>query len=335
MTQWFYARGGQQNGPVTFEQLVELARNGGLDATRDSVWNESMQGWTPAGQIPGLFGASLESPVPPSGAANPYAAPQSNWNEFVPSMQPALSEIEPGSDVIDPMVCLTRGIEIVKRQFVNILLVGLVYFGCVMGLSIVVNLIDVMSMAMSSGGFQNPGEPSGLRITFQILSQIVMQVLSIFLQLGLVRIGLNLVSGKEVSVGMLFGQGAKLLRAIGASILFGIAVLIGILLLIVPGIYIALRYGHFMTAIVDRDLGIMEAFEYSSSITTNNRMNLFLLALLCIGVTLIGLLLCFVGLIFAAPVVWLTGLVAYRWMQYGRSATLDQPGTQNPMLNAV
>jgi len=160
-------------------------------------------------------------------------------------------------------------------------------------------------------------------------------VLSIFLQLGLVRIGLNLVSGKEVSVGMLFGQGAKLLRAIGASILFGIAVLIGILLLIVPGIYIALRYGHFMTAIVDRDLGIMEAFEYSSSITTNNRMNLFLLALLCIGVTLIGLLLCFVGLIFAAPVVWLTGLVAYRWMQYGRSATLDQPGTQNPMLNAV
>jgi hypothetical protein len=45
-----------------------------------------------------------------------------------------------------------------------------------------------------------------------------------------------------------------------------------------------------------------------------------------------GMLACGVGLIFAGPVVWLTYMVAYRWMQYGRCATMDQPGTSTPLL---
>ena len=166
-------------------------------------------------------------------------------------------------------------------------------------------------------------------------SQIVFQIFSIFLQLGLVRVGLNIVSGKEASIGMLFSQGNKLVRAILASILYGIAVVIGILLLIVPGIYIALRYGQFITAIVDRDLGIMDAFEYSSSITTNNRMNLFLFWLLVLVAIIIGMIPCGLGLIFVGPVVWIAGLVAYRWMQYGREATKDHPGTETPMLTGI
>ena len=55
MTEWYYARGGQQNGPVTFEQLLELAGNGGLDAVKDQVWTAAMKDWTPAGQVAGLF----------------------------------------------------------------------------------------------------------------------------------------------------------------------------------------------------------------------------------------------------------------------------------------
>ena len=164
------------------------------------------------------------------------------------------------------------------------------------------------------------------------LNIIVSQTLSIFLSLGLVRIGLNLVSGKEVSVAMLFGEGRKLLRAIVASILFGIMFAVGLLLLVVPGVYLALRYGQYLTAIVDRDLGIMDSFKYSSSITTNNRLSLLGLWLLCLLVVLAGALACFVGLIFAMPVAWLSTVVAYRWMQYGHRAALDHPGTTTPML---
>lgn len=333
MTEWFYVLEGQQNGPVSFEELVALARKGQLKAS-DNVWNETMQGWKPAGQVEGLIDtsyAAYERGTPPAMPSNPYAAPQSNWSESLNSSNVELSEIEPGSDVIDPMDCLSRGIEITKRKFLEIFLVGIVYFACIMGLSIFSTLVEMMV----TGTQQNPQEFGSGRIAFLVISQLVFQIFSIFLQLGLMRVGLNIVSGKEASIGLLFSQGNKLVRAILASILYGLAVMIGLLLLIVPGIYIALRYGQFLKAIVDRDLGIMEAFEYSSSITTNNRMNLFLLYLLAFVAIIIGMIPCGLGLIFIGPVVWLGGLVAYRWMQYGREAAKDHPGTQTPMLTGM
>jgi uncharacterized membrane protein len=90
-----------------------------------------------------------------------------------------------------------------------------------------------------------------------------------------------------------------------------------------------------MVAIVDRDMGVMESLSYSSSITTNNRLNLFLLYLLAMAIVIAGMLACGVGLIFAGPVVWLSYMVAYRWMQYGSRAALDHPGTTTPLLAGV
>lgn len=334
MTEWFYARDSQQSGPVSFEQLLELARSGGL-TVHDVVWTASMQNWTPAGQVPGIFDAASISAIPPANPSNPYAAPQSNWSESLPSLTIALEPIAPGSTLIDPIDCFSRGYEIFKREFANILLVGLVYFGCLIGLSFVFGIFEILVTFMVPSGGENPEQQATVALVITGISRLVQQVISIYFQLGLVRVGLNLISGKEVSIGMLFGEGSKLLRAIGASILFGIAFLIGLLLLIVPGIYIAVRYGQFMNAIVDRDLDIMEAFSYSSSITTNNRMNLFILGLLSIVAIIVGLIPCGIGLIIAGPVVWLAALVAYRWLQYGPNAAKDHPGTQMPMLNSL
>jgi uncharacterized membrane protein len=331
MTEWFYARGGQQNGPVTFEQLIELANGGGLNAMNDLVWNASMQNWKPAGQVAGIFSVPGVPDIPTVSPSNPYAAPQSGWNDSVPTSL-GLAEIAHGSEIIDPMVCITRGYEIFKRQFGNILLVGLVYIACAIGMSFVFGMAEVMVTLMASPDSTPTGEQSTTVIVVAVISRVVQQLISIFLQLGMIRVGLCLVSEKEVSIGMLFGEGSKLLRALGASILFGLAMVIGLVLLIVPGVYIAMRYGQFMNAIVERDLGIIEAFSYSESLTTNNRMNLFLLALLSFLCVLVGLIPCGLGLIIAGPVVWLAGLVAYRWMQYGPNATKDHPGTQIPML---
>ena len=338
MTEWYYARGGQQSGPVTFEQLGELARSGGLDPAKDLVWTATMKDWTPAGQVPELFPAPAKPvPAPPTDPANPYAAPQSPWVAPAAAPDTALEHIIPGSEPIDAVACVKRGFELTKRQFGIIIVVGLAYFGVTIGASLILGLIDsalgighsTQSQWQSDGGhavarYQQNGSP---------LNILVSQVLSVFLSLGLVRVGLNLVSGKEVSVGMLFGEGRKLLPAIGASILFGLMVVVGLILLVVPGIYIALRYGQFMTAIVDRNLGVLESLAYSSSITTNNRLNLLVLWLLSFVILLAGALACGVGLVFAGPVVWLASMVAYRWMQCGPRAATDQSATTPAVPN--
>ncbi len=335
MTEWFYARGGQQHGPVTFEQLVELARNGGLDATGDSVWTASMQDWTPAGQVPGLFDTTAIPGAAPSGASNPYAAPQSHWSDAAATEGIELEEIPPGSDPIDPVACVSRGYELFKRQFLNFFVIWLVYAVSLFGLSMLLNLVEQLIGALFSRTTESPEVLMGIVIFFAVIGQVVLQFVTVFLQLGIIRVGLNLVSGKEFSIGMLFGEGPKALRAFGASILFGLAMSLGLLLLIAPGIYIACRYGQYMKGIVDRDLGVMESFSYSESITENNRTNLFVLGLLWLLTGIVGFLLCCVGLFFAMPLISLSGIVAYRWMQYGAQAAQDHPGTEIPMLSKL
>ncbi|MCH2062230.1 MAG: hypothetical protein MK194_00750, partial [Roseibacillus sp.] len=107
-------------------------------------------------------------------------------------------------------------------------------------------------------------------------------------------------------------------------ILYVLMVSVGLLLLIVPGIYLAIRFGQFQSAIVDRDLGVLDSLAYSSDITNNNRMSLFGLAVLNMLIVLAGAIALCIGMIFAIPIVWLAGLTAYRSLQYGPIATQDR-----------
>lgn len=338
MSEWFYAKGGQQGGPVSFEQLRELARSGGLDAEKDLVWTSGMKDWQPAGQVEGLLASRPQESAVPADPANPYAAPQSAWDEPLAATGGALPEIMPGSDPLDVGECVKRAFELTKRNFAMILLVGLTYVGVTLGVSILLSMIDT---ALGLGTSQSEIQSDEGFGSFQFqqsgsaLNMIVSQVFSVFLSLGLVRVGLNLVSGKDVSVGQLFGEGRKLLPAIGASLIFAAMVFVGLLLLVVPGIYLMLRYGQFMNAMVDRNLGVLESLRYSSSITTNNRLNLFLLGLLSIAIFIAGVLALLVGLVFAYPLIWMSWMVAFRWMQYGRRVVEDHPGTQTPVLSGL
>jgi GYF domain 2 len=334
MTEWYYARGGTQNGPISFEKLVETARSGNLDPVKDLVWTSTMKDWLPAGQVPGIFGA----PAPVADPSNPYAAPETSWTDDISRPVPAgeaLLEIVPGSEPMDIGGCAKRAFELTSRNFGMILLVLIVYIAVTFAVESVLSLLLIgasgdLTAVPKPEELSNP-EMSGMFVALGVKT-VLTQVISVFLSLGATRIGLNLVSGKEINVGMLFGGGKKLLPALGATVLFALATIVGFALLIVPGIYLATRYGLFLTAMVDRDLGVIDSLKYSSSITTNNRLNLFLLSMLGIVIMLAGFLALCVGLFFAIPMMWLSWLVAYRWLQYGHRAALDHPGTRTPML---
>jgi hypothetical protein len=340
MAQWFYEKNGQQQGPVTLEQLQRYASDGEI-ATTNLVWNETLPAWTAAGQIADLTN-SFPSPTAPSdpsaatgGSSNPYAAPQSSW--MAPSSAHAnplegLSEIIPGSERLDGPACIKRGWDLMLRNAGIVALAMLVSLGCTWAASILIEAITVpLSMATTPENVSTYDEyalqedPSYLLLGVTIGLGIINQIFTMYINLGMLRVWLNLASGKAASVGMIFGEGRKLFVAIVASIIYGLAVSLGLILLIVPGIYIALRYGHYMNAIVDKNLGIMESLHYSSNLTTGNRMPLFVLAILCILVMLAGFLAFCVGIFVAIPIVSLAAAVSYRWMQYGHRVVIDQP----------
>jgi hypothetical protein len=75
-TGWFYlksgAPGGQQTGPVTWEQLYGLVRSGAV-GPQDLVWNPALPEWLPASQVPGLFAGAGPGGAP--GYGQPVASP--------------------------------------------------------------------------------------------------------------------------------------------------------------------------------------------------------------------------------------------------------------------
>lgn len=333
MTEWYYAKDGQQNGPVSFEKLRDLAASGLLDPGKDLVWNGTMKDWVPAGQVEGIF-VSKPNPIatPQADPSNPYSAPQSDWTS------PHLStgaDIVPGSDPIDPVACIQRGFELTKQHFGMLLVVGLIYVGVSIGMAIAQNIADSVVLRSILTPF---GQIDLLKIetatpgqwAYFVLTRFIAQIIGVYLSLGILRIGLNIVDGQPFSPGMIFSHVDRLGRAILVTLILGIASFIGFLLLIFPGIYIWTRWGQALTAVVDRNLSVGQAFAYSSSITTNNRLNIFLLGLLSFVAMIAGMLACCVGMFFAMPVVMLAAVVAYRWMQKGRIAA-TQPGPASPV----
>lgn len=87
-----------------------------------------------------------------------------------------------------------------------------------------------------------------------------------------------------------------------ASILVGIVVGVGFVLLILPGIYLGTRLLFTMLLIVDRDMGAVEAMKASWSYTSGEVLGLFLLGVAAVVILLGGALLLLVGLLPA--IIW-------------------------------
>ena len=95
---WYYAKDGQQLGPVSSADLKQLAASGGLSPS-DLIWKEEWPEWKVAGTVKEMFGADRPViPVPPPlshPSANPPAAstPPSTASNVAGTMQAGLTDI--------------------------------------------------------------------------------------------------------------------------------------------------------------------------------------------------------------------------------------------------
>jgi uncharacterized membrane protein len=99
------------------------------------------------------------------------------------------------------------------------------------------------------------------------------------------------------------------------SILVGIGIILGFILLIVPGIILSLVFGFALYLVIDRKLGPIEAMKESARLTRGNRWNLFTLIIAILLINLVGLLALVVGLFVSVPISALAMVHAYRTLQ--------------------
>ncbi len=97
-----------------------------------------------------------------------------------------------------------------------------------------------------------------------------------------------------------------------AYLIVFVSTIIGLLLLIVPGIIVAIMLGYSSYIIIDRGLAPIEALKESMRITKGYRWDLFVLVLACFGIAILGAICLLVGLFVALPVIMLAMVHAYR-----------------------
>jgi uncharacterized membrane protein len=101
-------------------------------------------------------------------------------------------------------------------------------------------------------------------------------------------------------------------RYVGASILVTLAVVAGLILLIIPGIIVALALTFALYLVVDKELGPLESFKQSFVLTKGHRWSLLLLSFAVVGINILGFLALVVGLFVTVPVSMLVMAHAYR-----------------------
>lgn len=111
---------------------------------------------------------------------------------------------------------------------------------------------------------------------------------------------------------------------LGLSILLFIIVGIGFVLLIIPGIFLAIALGLSGFALVDRKLNPIEALKESWRLTKGSRWKLVLLSLALLVIAILGIIPLMLGLLVAVPVAMLASTHAYRTLSGGTLTTVEK-----------
>lgn len=148
----------------------------------------------------------------------------------------------------------------------------------------------------------------GMGIIFLLISGF----LQILVGMGLIKVTLKFCDNEKAEFADLFSCSSLFLRYLAGSILYAIIVLIGLCLLVVPGVIWAIQFQFFTYLIVDKGMGPVEALEKSSAITKGAKWDLFLFGILLELVVVAGILALLVGILAALPVVMLANAFVYR-----------------------
>ena len=241
-------------------------------------------------------GASSAPPVTAgSFASNPYSSPVATE---MPPQAVAFSDGEIEHCIFNPMQCISDAWRLFQQNV-----------GILIGAT-VITMAASMSISAVSNILQGQGNEAALVIAGLVVS-LIGNVVNTFLTIGMIRLSLAIARGEPREIGMLFGGGPHFWRYLGASIIFGIAMVIGFLLLIIPGVYVAIAYWPSMLLVIDRRMGVFESFEVAGRLSKGNRINSLVLGLLAFLISIAGFAMCFVGILATIPIVYLMGATAY------------------------
>jgi len=195
------------------------------------------------------------------------------------------------------------------------------------GFFIPVILILWLAAAIPSGlSSLSYNMPIGAAVVYGFIFGIISFVIGMFVNMAQIKIGLRFSKGDTADFEDLYNEYPRFWDFLLGSILYALIVIGGLILLIIPGIYWAIKYHFYGYLIIDQGMGPMDAIKKSGELTDGVKWNLLVFDLAMMGIYILGFLACCVGVLFAIPVILVSIAHVYRTLLVATMAPLaDQP----------
>ncbi|MEN8200199.1 MAG: zinc-ribbon domain-containing protein [Thermodesulfobacteriota bacterium] len=178
-------------------------------------------------------------------------------------------------------------------------------------------------------GLQNqaPGGDPNMAMGINGGLQLVSTVLSSLFTAGIMLIGVRRALEQRVSWSMVFAGFSKFFSITMAMILQTIMILIGFLLLILPGIYLSVGYGLTFPLILEKGLGPWQAMEASRKAIHKKWWTVFGIYLVMMLLWIVSAIPMGLGMIWTVPMFFvLVGVLYVRFFGAGSSVVEDVEG---------
>jgi uncharacterized membrane protein len=152
------------------------------------------------------------------------------------------------------------------------------------------------------GSFAQPEDPIEALRSSGATTPITL-VIAVFFTIGQFRVALASAREEPIDFGMFFSGLDRLLPGLLLMVVMYVGIVLGFILLIVPGAILALAWSLSFVCLADTKMGPIEALSDSWEQTKGQKMKIFAFSFATIGVFILGLLALFVGVFVAYPVV--------------------------------
>ena len=153
-------------------------------------------------------------------------------------------------------------------------------------------------------------EALALAVLFDVMGLVLAGVLGLLLAFA----ALAIVDGRSLDFGAYLASGRFRAQAV-ATVVFWLATLLGTLLLVVPGVFIALTYCLYAFVIADRPTSGLGALFESSELTRGRRWQLLGLGVTFLIINTLGAAALLLGLMVSVPVSVIAAAHTYRQFQ--------------------
>lgn len=180
-----------------------------------------------------------------------------------------------------------------------------------LGIMVVTFGLDYILGLIQDAIFKDDNAATGIAL---VIFALIRWIISLEISIATIAIILKIIDKNKTDFNDLFSffKAELLLRYFLLSALYGLIVIIGTILFIIPGIYFGIKYGFAPYIFIDKKTGVWESFKLSAKLTEGIKWKLFWFQALMILIIIAGIFALMIGLLFAYPTAFLAEVYVYR-----------------------